>query len=440
MLCFICKKRQGNANVLIKHFKLIHGLCSGKNLHLKSAQVGCSHVYGTFSGLRKHLSKAHDHFVKSYLNAGDGLSTAPPQPNIPSGDLDLPAENVPCDSVLCKSLKDSCATTVAELKVAGVGETTINHLVTALEEIVDVYEHAKESLKNCLSSSSTADCKIDQCFENFLNPFSALNSESKRTQYFTDKWGKVDPVDHVLGTRFATRRNRTTGTYDQVVVRDTFVYIPILETLKSIYKNPNVMEMMKRDSEQRENMLYDLCDGDYFKSHALFSTQRHAIQIQLFYDDFETANPLGSKRGIHKLGAIYFTLRNFSPKYNSRLLNIHLVSLFHAQDIKMYGFNKILHPVVQDIKILESDGIQVPLFKHPIYGTIVQVTGDNLGLHCLFGFVESFSARYCCRFCLAEKGDFQTEFSEDSPKLTRRTKAVHVEHCEEWRAIQVCLM
>lgn len=83
---------------------------------------------------------------------------------------------------------------------------------------------------------------------------------------------------------------------------------------------------------------------------------------------------------------------------------------------------------MQDIKILESDGIQVPLFKHPICGTIVQVTGDNFGLHCLFGIVESFSARYCCRFCLAEKGDFQTEFSEDSPKLTRRTKSVHVEH------------
>lgn len=183
-----------------------------------------------------------------------------------------------------------------------------------------------------MPSSSTADSKINQCFEKIVNPFSALNSESKRTQYFTDKWGKVDPVDHVLGTRFATRRNQTTGTYDQLVARDTFVYIPIFETLKSIYKNPNVIEMIKRDSEKRENMLYDLCDGDYFKSHILYSKQRHAIQIQLFYDDFETANPLGSKRGIHKLGAIYFTLRNFSPKY-SRLLNIHLVTWFHAQDI-----------------------------------------------------------------------------------------------------------
>ncbi len=106
---------------------------------------------------------------------------------------------------------------------------------------------------------------------------------------------------------------------------------------------------------------------------------------------------------MYKLGAIYFTLRNISPKYNSNLLNIHLVTLYHAQDIKTYGFDKILEPLVQHISTLETKGIQIPLFDHTVYGTIVQVTGDNLGVHSLFGFVESFSARYCCRFCLLEK-------------------------------------
>lgn len=86
---------------------------------------------------------------------------------------------------------------------------------------------------------------------------------------------------------------------------------------------------------------------------------------------------------------------------------------------------------MQDIITLEKDGIRVPLYDHPVCGTIVQVTGDNLGLHSLFGFVESFSARYCCRFCLAEKEDFQTEFSEDSSKLVMRTQALHLEHCRK---------
>lgn len=350
---------------------------------------------------------------------------------------DLPSITTPSDSVLLdKSLVDSCAATVAELKVAGVGETNINSLVISMEEIVyDIHNQAKESVKKCLSlqepHKSDIECKIDQCFEKMENPFGVLNSESKRRQYFTEKWGRVDPVEYVLGTRFDTLRNRTTGGYEQVVVTDKFVYIPILKTLQFIYKHPNIKEMLQTETISIEDVLHDFCDGDFFKSHALFSKQKHAFQIQLFYDDFETANPLGSKRGLHKLGAIYFTLRNISPKYNSILLNIHLVALFHAQDIKTYGFSKILDPLVQDIQILERDGIMVHLFDQPVYGTIVQVTGDNLGLHCLFGFVESFNARYCCRFCLAEKEDFQTVFDEDSPKIVMRTETLHEEHCRQ---------
>ena len=324
---------------------------------------------------------------------------------------------------------------MAELKVAGVGETIINSLVTSMEEIVDdIHNQAKESVKQCLSLQepikSEVECKIDQCFEKIENPFGVLNSETKRRQYFTEKWGRVEPVECVLGTRFDTRRNRTTGTYDPVVVTDKLVYIPVLKTLDFIYKHPKIKEMMQSHSSSRKDLLNDFCDGDLFKSHPLFSKQKHAIQLQLFYDDFECANPLGSKKGIHKIGAIYFTLRNLSPKHNSMLLNIHLVTLFHAQDIKTYGFSKILDPIVQDIKELETKGIRVPLYEENVYGTIVQVTGDNLGLHSLFGFVESFNARYCCRFCLAEKEDFQTEYTEDSPKIVMRTQALHAEHCQ----------
>ena len=165
------------------------------------------------------------------------------------------------------------------------------------------------------------------------------------------------------------------------------------------------------------------------KTHPLFSNENYALQIQLFYDDFETANPLGSKKGVHKLLGIYFTLRNFRPKLNSSLDNIHLCALFHAQDIKTCGFDTILQPIISDLKVLETDGIKVPMFKNPVHGSIAQVTGDNLGIHGLFGFVESFSARNCCRFCIIEKCDFQTLFHEDEESMILRTKEMHAEHC-----------
>jgi hypothetical protein len=50
--------------------------------------------------------------------------------------------------------------------------------------------------------------------------------------------------------------------------------------------------------------MYDLCDGELFSTghHPLFSMNHKAIQLLLYYDDFEVANPLGAKATIHKLG------------------------------------------------------------------------------------------------------------------------------------------
>lgn len=110
-------------------------------------------------------------------------------------------------------------------------------------------------------------------------------------------------------------------------------------------------------------------------------------------------------------------------------MNIHVVALFHSQDLKTYRFDDILKPLVDDLKILETQGIEVPFSDSPLLGSVIQVTGDNLGLHGLFGFVESFSATYFCRFCLTSKVESQFVFTEDDPGMIFRTKEIHAEHC-----------
>lgn len=125
---------------------------------------------------------------------------------------------------------------------------------------------------------------------------------------------------------------------------------------------------------------------------------------------------------------MYFTLRNFPPKLNL-LVNIHLCALFYVKDITTYGFDTILEPTISDLKVLETNRIKVPTFKSPVHGSIAQVTRDNLGIHGLFRFVESFSALNCCRFYIIEKCDFQTVFCEDEESMTLQTKEVHAEHC-----------
>ena len=59
-----------------------------------------------------------------------------------------------------------------------------------------------------------------------------------------------------------------------------------------------------------DGFLYDFCDGEIYKQHPLFSTDKQALQIVMYFDEVETTNPLGSYRGVHKLG-MYILINNF---------------------------------------------------------------------------------------------------------------------------------
>jgi hypothetical protein len=81
------------------------------------------------------------------------------------------------------------------------------------------------------------------------------------------------------------------------------------------------------------------------------------------------------------------------------------VGLWYSEDVKRYGYDKILRPLVDDIKKLESpEGLQFgDNVDKTFHGSLVLFSADNLGSHSLFGFLESFSAKKFCRLCEAEK-------------------------------------
>lgn len=110
--------------------------------------------------------------------------------------------------------------------------------------------------------------------------------------------------------------------------RRILLYVPSLETLIFMCRNPDICDLLRKDCRLDTDNFADFSDGSYFKTHPLFTTKTHALQIQMYYDDFETANPLGSKRGIYKIVCLYFIVRNLPPKFNSVLMNINLLSLF----------------------------------------------------------------------------------------------------------------
>ena len=62
------------------------------------------------------------------------------------------------------------------------------------------------------------------------------------------------------------------------------------------------MEEIESRSSSDEGIYHDFCDGSSVRSHPLFSKNPETIILAFYYDELEVANPLGSKRGKHKLG------------------------------------------------------------------------------------------------------------------------------------------
>lgn len=272
MLCYVCGSTFDNSNLLIRHLKLAHGLCSDRNLRLRCGQSDCILEFGSFSGYRKHLNRVHGEIPNNVQTVVCAVSSRQYSDDDPT-DLATCPSTSSCDlPITNQSAFDLCGSAVAQLQMSGLGQCVVNSFVNTMEEAVhEIQVQVMEVAFKCLSSDNTETVsKLKQSFNEIENPFSSLNSVSKRDLYFKKKWSIVDPVDKVLGTRFENRKNRSTGTYDQVVVTDQFSYVPILETLRSIFSNPHVFSLLKSGHVSKDGVYSDLDDGLYIKNHLLF--------------------------------------------------------------------------------------------------------------------------------------------------------------------------
>lgn len=109
---------------------------------------------------------------------------------------------------------------------------------------------------------------------------------------------------------------------------------------------------------------------------------------------------------------------NLDPKTLSRLQSIFLSMLFFTKHEDKYSHRTILAPLIDDLKILEKEGITIQIDNGnsiKFYGTCFCICGDNLGLNGVGGFVESFTEKTdCCRFCSNSVADRQKYFRDEN--------------------------
>lgn len=104
----------------------------------------------------------------------------------------------------------------------------------------------------------------------------------------------------------------------------TVVYVPILKMIQTLLSNRDILDKATTVEPNLSQGYKSYRDGSRFKSNSLLTEEEFRVALNLYIDDFEVANPLGTSRKKHKLCAIYWVLGNLHPKYRSSLHSIQL--------------------------------------------------------------------------------------------------------------------
>lgn len=123
---------------------------------------------------------------------------------------------------------------------------------------------------------------------------------------------------------------------------------------------------------------------------------------------------------------MYISIPCLPPELYSKLDNIFLAQLYHADDSKMFPKEQIYSNLIKEFMTLETEGIQLMVGSKNIqvYFKLALIIGDNLGLHGILGFVERFSAGFCCRFCKIPKNISCKLCCEDASALRDKVNYV----------------
>jgi hypothetical protein len=194
--------------------------------------------------------------------------------------------------------------------------------------------------------------------------------------------------------------------------------VPLRKVFHRFFQLPGVLATSLAFMNKLKSENYtDFTDGILWREILLGEKGNDIVSpYMLYFDDFETANPLGSRAGIHKLGSVYACLKCFPPMYNSKLKNLFRALIFHSADRAEFGNESVFGILIEEINYLQNTGLSITIMgsTYIIRLRMMQLLGDNVGLNSILGYVESFSATCYCRICKMGKDCSKADKEDDS--------------------------
>ena len=438
--CSICNEHFKNRRAFISHLKIHQKLGKLKFPIFCPTAVTCKKSFVDFDEFNRHLREQHEKKLQASCSLisefRNDLNTNLNEENMDYDDSDKNINELNNDvqsdnqesfqshyEYLAKGFKDDESISRAAFVLFSCIKTSHQISERALEHIINLFNNFYEKLIVYIQSKV-----VEMCFRNTLcnevieffkycriiqKPFDFINSKYKQFELIKKSGKFVAPESVSLGTRLDTSLKNKQSVLKHKDV--SFEYISIIDTLKTILSN----EEIKKANEEFELEQ----DSSYFANHPIFKHKKN-LRIILYFDELELMNPIGDVATIYEAGMFYFTLGNLTQRHNSALNNIYLTAIALMDDLKTYGSETLMRKIINEIKILESEGFAIDN-KHYL-GTIAQHCGDNKGLHMIFGLKMGFRGDNICHICNASSKEFSKCGSESS--FLKITKEMYAEN------------
>ncbi|XP_064461583.1 uncharacterized protein LOC135371463 [Ornithodoros turicata] len=344
-------------------------------------------TYGSYFSYRRHASKKHSALLEG---PNQRASTSRSSSDVQT-EADAEEEVAACirEDGNDSETSQQSVTNVQESAAADMTDR-LSLMLLKWKEGMKLPETAVNEIANDLISylqefaQEASDTPDGQSPVDIIKKLPALQTKHSREEYWKTTLAFVKPTAICLGKK----PNGNTV---------TFQYISVLKVLKHYLESSGISYSCGLRS--KDDHLATVFDGTVFKNHRFFRGDLSKLCIQLYTDEFEVCDPLGAKRGKHKLLVVYYTLINVPSEYRSLLEHIHLALIVKEKVAQEYGLHRIFEPLVSDIAVLETEGVLVNNTRYT--GSVLCMVGDNLSSHHAGGFSTNFSHGRVCRFCMA---------------------------------------
>lgn len=419
LTCKECKQTVISTKEFFSHIKYFHP----RTIQIICPYRNCSRFYSNKVSLRSHLNNNTIHssvadavdeplIAEKSLLEGNIYSRIEERDDLSAGNDEKNPSNILSDLKLdmmkhaVELLSDELISRKKSLEI--------------LKRSFDIYSKAILAIK---TSDSTLNTVNFNEFCEFFEDSSSIESEYKLKKALHSAGVYISAEDHILSSEYDLKYvNGIPKLHKDERIVKIFNVTEFLETFLNL---PGIMHEIDTFVKSKENCkdgsISNIIQSPLWEKLVSVEEKNDSIlylPLNIYFDDFEPQNVVGSHSGAYKIGAVYMGLPALPNYMISKLEYIFPVCLFFSEDRETYGNQKVFEPLIKVLNDLHTNGIYVNYGKIRTVKLIVTlILGDNLGINTILGFTESFNANYYCRFCRLKKDIMQKLIVEDINSL-----------------------